>query len=84
LKPVQAYLCFCIGGQFGAPDSENIMDGIFNFLRSDLFLSLFGGFALGVAGLALIKPASAGDVTAEATQSITVGNAPYGSVSHAP
>lgn len=60
------------------------MDGIFNFLRSDLFLSLFGGFALGVAGLALIKPATASDVTVEATQSITVGNAPYGSVSHAP
>lgn len=60
------------------------MDGIFNFLRSDLFLSLFGGFAIGAAGLALIKPASAGDVTVEATQSITVGTAPYATASHAP
>ncbi|OYZ88889.1 MAG: hypothetical protein B7Y00_02885 [Sphingomonadales bacterium 17-56-6] len=77
-------MCFCIGGQFGAPDGENIMDGIFNFLRSDLFLSLFGGFALGVAGLALIKPASAGDVTVEASQAITIGYAPHGTVYHAP
>ena len=35
------------------------MDGIFNFLRSDLFLSLMGGFALGAAGLALVQPATA-------------------------
>jgi hypothetical protein len=28
-------------------------------MRSDLFLSLAGGFALGIAGMALVKPASA-------------------------
>lgn len=48
------------------------MDGIFNFVRSDLFLSLMGGFALGVAGLALIPPANAGEVTVEAGQSISI------------
>ena len=55
-----------IGAQIEAPHSENFMDSIFNFLRSDLFLSLLGGFALGAAGLAIIKPASASDVTVEA------------------
>jgi len=60
------------------------MDSIFNFLRSDLFLSLLGGFAMGAAGLAIIKPASASDVTVEATQFISIGNAPYESVSHVP
>lgn len=49
------------------------MDRIFNFVRSDLFLSLAGGFALGVAGLALIKPANAQSVDVEASRSITVG-----------
>lgn len=29
------------------------------FFRSDLFLSLMGGFALGIAGIALVRPASA-------------------------
>lgn len=58
------------------------MDGIFNFLRSDLFLSLLGGFAIGVAGLAFIKPAIANDVTVEATQSLSIGNAPHESVSY--
>jgi hypothetical protein len=29
------------------------------FFRSDLFLSLAGGFALGIAGIAIVKPASA-------------------------
>lgn len=48
------------------------MDGIFNFLRSDLFLSLLGGFALGVAGLTLIQPATANDVPAEAVHSISI------------
>lgn len=28
-------------------------------MRSELFLSLAGGFALGLAGMALVKPASA-------------------------
>jgi hypothetical protein len=35
------------------------MDRIFSFLRSELFLSMVGGFALGLAGMALVKPASA-------------------------
>ena len=39
---------------------------MFSFARSDLFLSLIGGFALGVAGLALVKPASATSEKAEA------------------
>jgi len=42
-----------------------------NFLKSDLFLSLAGGFALGVAGLALVKPASA-DIPVEQSRSISV------------
>lgn len=49
------------------------MDRIFNFVRSDLFLSLAGGFALGVAGLAIVKPAAAQSVDVEAARSITVG-----------
>lgn len=32
---------------------------LFHFLRSDLFFSLVGGFALGLAGMAMVKPASA-------------------------
>jgi hypothetical protein len=48
------------------------MDRIFNFVRSDLFLSLAGGFALGVAGLAIVKPASA-DVGVVEAKSISVG-----------
>lgn len=60
------------------------MDGIFNFLRSDLFLSLLGGFAIGVAGLALIKPATAGDVAIEAAQSISIGNTIYETPSQRP
>ena len=35
------------------------MTRLFNFLRSDLFFSLAGGFALGLAGMAMVKPASA-------------------------
>jgi hypothetical protein len=35
------------------------MNSIFNFVRSDLFLSLMGGFILGIAGMAMVKPASA-------------------------
>jgi hypothetical protein len=49
------------------------MDGIFNFLRSDLFLSLLGGLALGVAGLTLVKPAAAGHAAVEVRHSISVG-----------
>lgn len=43
-----------------------------NFLKSDLFFSLAGGFALGVVGLALVKPAIA-DAPVEEARSITVG-----------
>lgn len=49
------------------------MTGIFSFLRSELFLSLAGGFALGVAGIVLIEPANAGSGDIEAARSITVG-----------
>lgn len=49
------------------------MDHIFDFVRSDLFLSLLGGFALGVAGLTLINPAKANQGEVEATGSILVG-----------
>ncbi len=49
------------------------MNHIFDFLRSDLFLSLAVGFALGVAGLALVKPAYAHDVAEPATQSVSHG-----------
>jgi hypothetical protein len=49
------------------------MDRIFNFVRSDLFLSLAGGFALGVAGLAVVKPANAHNIDVENARSITVG-----------
>lgn len=49
------------------------MDRFINFVRSDLFLSLMGGFALGVAGLAVVKPANANDVGTQAARSITVG-----------
>ena len=36
------------------------MNRIFSFVRSELFLSIAGGFALGLTGMALVKPASAG------------------------
>ena len=48
------------------------MAGIFNFLRSDLFLSLLGGFVLGIVGLTLIKPAVANHTAAKAAHSITI------------
>jgi hypothetical protein len=35
------------------------MTSVTKIFRSDLFLSLVGGFALGIAGMALVKPASA-------------------------
>ena len=53
------------------------MDRLYNFVRSDLFLSLAGGFALGLAGLAIIKPASANDQNAEATRPVSVGGPSY-------
>lgn len=49
------------------------MNRIFNFVRSDLFLSLAGGFALGVAGLAVVNPASADIGYAESAKKISVG-----------
>jgi hypothetical protein len=36
------------------------MTRLIAFLRSDLILSLVGGFAIGIAGIAMVKPASAG------------------------
>lgn len=35
------------------------MTRLIAFFRSELFLSLAGGFALGIAGIALVRPASA-------------------------
>ena len=42
------------------------MNQLISFMRSELFLSLLGGFALGVTGMALVKPASATSEKAEA------------------
>lgn len=56
------------------------MNRIFNFVRSDLFLSLAGGFALGVAGLAVIQPASADIGHSAAAKSISVGAPVYDDV----
>jgi hypothetical protein len=53
------------------------MDRLYYFVRSDLFLSLAGGFPLGLAGLAIIKPASANDNNVEATRSVSVGDSSY-------
>lgn len=53
------------------------MDRIFNFVRSELFLSLAGGFALGVAGLAIVKPASADIGQVETARAISVGAPVY-------
>jgi hypothetical protein len=53
------------------------MDRIFNFVRSDLFLSITGGFALGVVGLAVVKPANANIGDAASAQSISVGAPVY-------
>lgn len=57
------------------------MNRIFNFVRSDLFLSIAGGFALGVAGLAVVKPANANSGETQAARSITVGAAVHEEVS---
>lgn len=59
------------------------MNSIISFLRSDLFLSLMGGFALGVAGLAIVKPANAGPGSDTDAQSITVGTAQHAPVDKA-
>ncbi len=42
------------------------MKQLFSFVRSELFLSIMGGFALGLAGMAMVKPASATSEKAEA------------------
>ena len=42
------------------------MKQLFSFVRSELFLSIMGGFALGLAGMAIVKPASATSEKAEA------------------
>jgi len=53
-----------------------IMNRLFDFVRSDLFLSLAGGFALGLAGMALVKPASA-ESSGDITRSVTVETPDY-------
>jgi hypothetical protein len=52
------------------------MNRLTNFVRSDLFLSLIGGFALGLAGLAFIKPATA-ESRNDQTKSVTVETPDY-------
>ena len=47
------------------------MDRLLIFAKSDLFWSIAGGFALGIAGMAVIKPATAGN-REELTKSVTV------------
>ena len=42
------------------------MKQLFSFVHSELFLSILGGFALGIAGMAMVKPASATSEKAEA------------------
>lgn len=60
------------------------MNQIISFVRSDLFLSLLGGFALGVAGLAIVKPANAVSGVQHEAQSISVGTAQYEPVHKTP
>jgi hypothetical protein len=48
------------------------MDRFLNFVRSELFLSLAGGFALGLAGMAVVKPASADSSTGVEMRSVSV------------
>ena len=72
-KPFKGLLRGCIGFFIGGAKERRWMDGILKFLRSDLFLSLLGGFALGVAGLTLVKPALASHKAVEVSHSITVG-----------
>ena len=47
------------------------MDRLIKFVKSELFLSLAGGFALGLAGMALVKPASA-ESSGDIARSVTV------------
>ncbi|NJM50322.1 MAG: hypothetical protein HC843_05055 [Sphingomonadales bacterium] len=57
------------------------MNRLIDFIRSDLFLSLVGGFALGLAGIAFIKPASAGS-NQDVVKSVTVEAPAYGENGH--
>lgn len=59
------------------------MTKIFDFLRSDLFLSLLGGFALGAAGLTLVKPATAGSGDMAVEKTISVGEPAHAEISKA-
>ncbi len=52
------------------------MSRLINFAKSELFLSMAGGFALGLAGIALVKPASA-DSNDHLSRSITVSTPDY-------
>ncbi len=52
------------------------MNRLFSFAKSDLFWSLAGGFALGMAGMAVIKPATASDRN-EMAKSVTVETPEY-------
>jgi hypothetical protein len=58
------------------------MKRIFSFVRSDLFLSIAGGFALGLAGMALVNPASAANEKNEARTVLveTAGHQTYGQI----
>lgn len=60
------------------------MNSIFSFVRSELFLSILGGFALGLAGMAMVKPASASSEKAEAgavlIEGTTQGAAHHGKI----
>jgi hypothetical protein len=47
------------------------MNRLFDLVKSDLFWSIAGGFALGLAGISVIKPASAGSGE-ELAKSVTV------------
>ena len=58
------------------------MNRFIKFAKSELFLSLAGGFALGVAGMALVKPASA-ESSDDIARSITVEMPDYASQSDA-
>ncbi len=47
------------------------MTRVLRLIRSDLVLSIIGGFALGIAGMSLVKPASA-DVEKDKGRAVTV------------
>jgi hypothetical protein len=57
------------------------MARIFHFMRSDLLLSLAGGFALGFAGIALVKPASATQEKDE-SRAVLVEATAQGAITH--